>query len=62
MGIGLSGINRIKIIKDESVVAELGMQAAPLALDFYQFNNKDFILVSGVEGTIYVVKLKMMDG
>ena len=60
-GVGLSGVNKVKVIKDEAVVAELNMQAGPLCLDFYQFNNKDFMLVSGVEGTVYVVKVKMLD-
>ena len=58
---GLSGVNKVKILRDEAVVAELNMQAGPLCLDFYQFNNKDFMLVSGVEGTVYVVKVKMFD-
>lgn len=37
------------------------MQASPLCLGFYQFNNKDFLLVGGVEGMVYAVKLKIYD-
>lgn len=37
------------------------MQATPLALDFYQFNRKDFIVVGGVEGTLYVIKVKILE-
>lgn len=33
-------------------------QAAPLAIDFFRHNDKDFIVVGGVEGTIYVIKIK----
>lgn len=33
-------------------------QAAPLAIDFLRHNDKDFIIVGGVEGTIYVIKIK----
>ena len=52
-------MNKVKILKDEGMIAELQMQAAPFCLDFYTFNNKDFILIGGVEGTIYAVKLKI---
>lgn len=33
-------------------------QAAPLTLDFFRNNDKDFIVMGGVEGTIYVIKIK----
>ena len=36
------------------------MQAAPLSLDFYRYNNKDFLLVGGVEGPIYCIKVKCL--
>jgi hypothetical protein len=32
-------------------------QAAPLSLDFYQFNGKDFLVAGGIEGTVYCIKL-----
>jgi hypothetical protein len=35
-------------------------QAAPLCLDFYQLNGKDFLVVGGIEGTIYCLKVDIM--
>lgn len=58
IGCVLSGSNKVKILEDKKMVTEIELQAAPLALDFYQYNEKDFMVVGGVEGTIYVVKLK----
>lgn len=57
---GLTSLNKVKIFEDDKNVADLCFQAAPLALHFYQFNNKDFMVVGGVEGTIYVVKVKIV--
>lgn len=37
------------------------MQAAPLALDFCYLHNTDCLLVSGIEGVIYLVKLRNLD-
>ncbi len=42
-------------------MADIQFQVAPLALSFYQFNNKDFMVAGGVEGTIYVIKVKIVD-
>lgn len=42
------------------MVGDIHFQAAPLALNFYQFNNKDFMVAGGVEGTIYVIKVKII--
>lgn len=58
IGVSLSGSNKVKILKDKRVVAEMKFQAAPLSIDFYRFNNKDFLIVGGVEGTIYAIKIK----
>lgn len=57
--VALSGINKIKIFEDEAIIAEIQLQGSPLCLGFYRFNEKDFLLFSGVEGTIYAVKLKI---
>jgi hypothetical protein len=56
--VALSGSNKVKVLKDRKLVTEIEFQAAPLTLDFYRFHDKDFMVVGGVEGTIYVVKLK----
>ena len=58
IGCALSGSNKVKVLKDNKTVTQIQLQAAPLTLDFYQYNEKDFMVVGGVEGTIYVVKLK----
>lgn len=58
IGVALSGSNKVKVLKDKKLSTEIKFQAAPLALDFYRHNDKDFMVVGGVEGTIYVVKLK----
>ena len=39
-------------------MASIKFQASPLALHFYQYNNKDFMVAGGVEGIIYVIKVK----
>jgi hypothetical protein len=41
-------MNKVKLMRDSQVVAEIKMQAAPLCLEFYLFNHKDFMIVSGV--------------
>jgi hypothetical protein len=57
MAVALSGgANRVKLLRDKKVVGEVKFQAAPFTVDFYQFNNKDFIIVGGAEGTIYCLK------
>jgi hypothetical protein len=61
MGVALSGSNKVKVFKDKKLATEVTFQAAPLTLDFYQYNKKDFMVVGGVEGTIYVIKLKWND-
>ena len=62
MAVGLTGTNTVKILKDKKLVSTVKLQAAPLAMDFYRFNNKDFLIVGGLEGTIYVLKVKTMTG
>ena len=59
-GVALSGVNKVKIYEEKSIISELVFQAAPLSLTFYQFNGKDFMIASGIEGTIYVIKIKMI--
>lgn len=59
-GAGLTYLNKIKIFKDDENVGDIQFQAAPLALNFYQYNKKDFLVAGGVEGTIYVVKVKIL--
>ena len=39
------------------MVSEIKFQAAPLCLSFYQEKGKDFLLASGIEGTIYAIKI-----
>jgi len=58
IAVGLTGSNKVKILKDKKVATEIQLQAAPLALDFYRHNDRDFLVVGGVEGTIYAIKLK----
>jgi hypothetical protein len=60
MAVALTGSNKVKILKDNKIISEMKFQAAPLSIDFYRFNNKDFIIVGGVEGTIYAIKLKIL--
>jgi len=48
LAVGLSGTNKVKIIKDSKLVGEMKFQATPLSLDFYRFNNKDFLVVGGI--------------
>lgn len=57
---GLTSLNKVKIFKGKENVGDIHLQAAPLAIKFYQFNEKDFMVVGGVEGTIYVVKVKIV--
>lgn len=58
---GLTSLNKIKVFQSRVNVADIQFQVAPLALSFYQFNNKDFMVAGGVEGTIYVIKVKIVD-
>lgn len=44
---------------NKELVCTMNFQAAPLCLDFYRFNYKDFLVVGGLEGTIYAIKLKL---
>ena len=60
MGIGLTGSNCVKILQNKKLVSTVKLQAAPLSMDFYRFNNKDFLVVGGLEGTIYVIKVKIL--
>lgn len=48
IAVGLSGCNKVKLFKDRHLVGEMKFQAAPLSLDFYRFNGKDFLIVGGV--------------
>ena len=48
IGIGLTGSNCVKILKDKQLVSTIQLQAAPLTMDFYKFNNKDFLIVGGL--------------
>lgn len=59
MAVGLTGSNSVKILHNKKVVSTIRFQAAPLSMDFYRFANKDFLIVGGLEGTIYVLKLKL---
>ena len=61
MAVSLSGSNKVKVLKDNKVVCEMKFQAAPLCLDFYQLNGKDFLVVGGIEGTIYCLKLDIIE-
>lgn len=60
IAVGLSGSNSVKILLDNKLVSTMKFQAAPMALDFYRFNQKDFLIVGGMEGTIYSIKVKIM--
>ena len=60
MAVGLTGSNSVKILRDRKLVSTVKLQAAPLSMDFYRFNNKDFLIVGGLEGTIYVLRVKML--
>jgi WD40 repeat protein len=48
IAVALTGSNKVKIINNLEVISEIKFQAAPLCLDFYRFNNKDFLIVGGV--------------
>jgi len=48
IGCALSGSNKVKVLRDKHTVTEVQLQAAPLAVDFYQYNDKDFMVVGGV--------------
>jgi hypothetical protein len=58
--VGLSGVNKVKIIEKEDVVGEIKFQGTPLCLQYYRYNDNDFLFVSGVEGTIYSIKVKIL--
>jgi hypothetical protein len=57
IAVGLTGSNKVKVLKDHKLACEIKFQAAPLSLDFYRLHNKDFLVVGGIEGTIYCIKL-----
>lgn len=48
IAVGLTGSNKVKLLKDNLLVCEMKFQAAPLTLDFYQLNGKDFLVVGGI--------------
>ena len=48
VAVGLTGSNKVKILKQGELVSEIKFQAAPLSLDFYRFNGKDFLMVGGI--------------
>lgn len=58
MAVGLSGVNKVKIFKEKSIVAEFKLQAPPLGIDFCMMNEQECIVMSGVEGVVYIAKLK----
>ena len=45
---GLAGSNCVKLLLNHNLVCTVQLQAAPLCLDFYRFNNKDFLVVGGL--------------
>jgi hypothetical protein len=59
MAVALSGSNKVKILKDRKLACTIKFQAAPLTLDFYRFNDHDYLMASGAEGTIYCFKLEL---
>lgn len=59
---GLTSIDKIKIFEHEQQIGEIKFQSLPFALNFYQYHQKDFMVAGGAEGTIYVIKVKIMDG
>lgn len=61
MAVALSGVNKVKVFKEREIVCEFSLQAAPLALDFCSLHNKDCLLISGIEGVIYLIKLRDLD-
>jgi hypothetical protein len=48
IAVGLAGSNKVKLLKDNKLACEMKFQAAPLALDFYRHNGKDFLVVGGI--------------
>lgn len=48
IAVGLSGSNKVKILKDQKLICEMKFQAVPLCLDFYQLNGADFLVVGGI--------------
>jgi hypothetical protein len=59
IAVGLTGSNKVKILRDNKLACEMKFQASPLTLDFYRLNGKDFLVVGGIEGTIYCIKLDL---
>lgn len=57
--VGLSGVDKLKIFEKDTQIAEMKFQSTPLCLSFYRFNDKDFLMASGIEGTVYAIKLKI---
>jgi hypothetical protein len=57
--VGLAGSNTVKILCDNQLVSEIKLQAAPLSLDFCEEEGRDYLIVGGIEGTIYSIKIKI---
>jgi len=48
IAVGLTGSNSVKMLLNHKLVCTMLFQAAPLSVDFYQFQNKDFLIVGGL--------------
>lgn len=48
MACALTGSNKVKILKDKKLIGEIKCQASPLAIDFYRFNDRDYMLIGGI--------------
>jgi WD40 repeat protein len=59
MAVGLTNTNSVKVLVNRNLACTIKFQAAPLSLDFYRYGNKDFLLVGGLEGTIYSLRLRI---
>jgi COMPASS component SWD3 len=59
MAVGLTGSNTVKVFLHNQVASTIKFQAAPLSLDFYRIHNKDYLVVGGLEGTIYAIRVKV---
>jgi hypothetical protein len=46
--VGLSGVNKVKIIEKDDVIGEIKFQGSPLCLQYYRYHDQDFLIVSGV--------------
>lgn len=56
---GLAGSNKVKVLCDNQLVCEIKLQAAPLSLDFCEEDGRDYLIVGGIEGTIYSIRIKI---